>query len=329
MSRLHIKKEIEEVEEVEELAEVVDIPFAKAIFDSECLGEVVPLGFDAVRILIDGRIKADLSWREAHAAAVAYVKKGLRLFWEIDLGLFDQLNLPISNQSQFLSLSLSLEHFRDTLWKEFRSESVGLCLYRGILKVPFDGEALDKESTQRDNQLFSARAAAEYLNLLANRLPDTLKCFALVDLSGVLEPFLVAQMLNKELYSRLSLAVKNGYGLGGELIWEGSCLSPMPTQEAIKIAVYLPSSSQNINAFNEMLIELQSKQILFRVIPESMLLMQWERLDYLIVQSKGINSHGRRQLCGFCAAGGIIVFLDEPINLSGEISFAEFINQKR
>lgn len=110
----------------------VQEPFRPAIvFDAQHLGEEVPVGFDAVRILLDGTVKGDLGWQREREAAAAYVHQGLRILWEINLGLFDHLKYPISNQTQFLSLSLSLEHFRDTLWQQFRRETFGLCLYRG------------------------------------------------------------------------------------------------------------------------------------------------------------------------------------------------------
>ena len=98
------------------------------IFDTRTLNEKVPPGFNAVRIPLDATLRSDLLWKQERQAAEKYIQQGLRIFWDIHFGLF---NLPIANQPQFLSLSLALEHFRDTLWKEFRQQTVGLCLYRG------------------------------------------------------------------------------------------------------------------------------------------------------------------------------------------------------
>lgn len=114
------------------------------IFDAEYPGEPVPDGFDSVRILLNGKIKSDLSWKKEEAAAKKYSAQGYRLFWEIDLGLYHALEAPISNQTQFFSLCLSLEHFRDTLWRVFRKDSIGLSLYRGpldyLIGFPWDEE---------------------------------------------------------------------------------------------------------------------------------------------------------------------------------------------
>lgn len=103
------------------------------IFDAAYLGESVPPKFDAVCLKIDGTIRSNLSWAKEIEVARRYVEQGLRLFWEIDLGLFDRLERPLSDQGQFQSLALSLEHFRDSVWKQFRHETIGLSIYRGNL----------------------------------------------------------------------------------------------------------------------------------------------------------------------------------------------------
>lgn len=109
----------------------IEITKPYTIFDACHLAEPVPKGFDAVKIAIDGRVAADLAWNQARSVAEAYISQGFKIFWEIDLGLFKALRHPLDHKSQFLSLSLSLQHFRDTLWKDFRKDSIGLCLYRG------------------------------------------------------------------------------------------------------------------------------------------------------------------------------------------------------
>lgn len=101
------------------------------IFDAAYPGERVPEGFDAVRIPLDGSVTADLSWKKEREAAIQYVKEGRRLFWDIDFGIPGALPHSLSHHTQFLSLTLSLDHFRDTLWKDFCHETIGLCLYRG------------------------------------------------------------------------------------------------------------------------------------------------------------------------------------------------------
>lgn len=135
----HHEHENSEEDEIDNHSEVL-------IFDANNFTENIPVGFNVVRIPIDGKLKADLNWDLAHQAALRYIEKGLKIFWEIDLGLFENLTHPLANQAQFLSLCLSLEHFRDTLWKQFKSQTVGICLYRGkgdfSLSYPWDKDQI-------------------------------------------------------------------------------------------------------------------------------------------------------------------------------------------
>ncbi len=118
--------------------------FTPKIFEAYGLNEEVPAGFNAVKIAIKGGLKADLDWREASKAAQEYVKKGLFLLWELDLDLFSRLAFPLSHQSQYLSLHLALEHFQNTLWKDFREHTIGLSIYQGSLDFSI-GFPLDEE----------------------------------------------------------------------------------------------------------------------------------------------------------------------------------------
>ena len=348
------------------------------VFDAHYLGEEVPPGFDAVRIPLDGTLKADLSWENERQAAFAYVQKGMRIFWEIDLGLFDRLKYPLENQTQFLSLCLSLEHFRDTLWTTFRAQTVGICLYRGPLQLykwrdsqqtnlqgwlqdlygsaakfaeetgldvadfaSIDVQMLSScDAGQRLLALFCRDAAGEYLDLLAHRLPDNIRCFALMDGAGVADRVLMAQLLTKERFPRLYLGVKNVLGLGGEFAWEGE---PLPagllarqlekgkaqTTRATSLGVCLPGMTQcrqrDTQGLEEVLNVLTKKNLPFRLIPESLLTTEWDGLDYLFVISQSISFQGRRKLQGFCAAGGTVVVVGEPLGLAEEIDFRSWL----
>lgn len=94
--------------------------------------------FNSVTIQIDGRMQADLSWKQECIKAREWVEKGYHLFWEIELGLFSRLAFPLTHQSQYLSLGLSLDHFRDVIWKEFGSHSLGISIYRGFADFSLD-----------------------------------------------------------------------------------------------------------------------------------------------------------------------------------------------
>lgn len=228
------------------------------IFDASYCGEAVTEGFDTVRILIDGRIEADLSWKKEQEAAKLYVKQGLRILWEIDLGLPASFHHALSNRSQFLSLCLSLEHFRDTLWKEFRKETVGLCLYRGTAdfsaNYPWDEEQEtnlqswikdlfeDVESFNRDTKSgisdFSEVASAklghnhEGKDLLRFFCRDAIGEYLNLLASRIpdnlpvfilfdidgIDPFVAMQLVTKERYPRFHLALKNTLGNENQIL---------------------------------------------------------------------------------------------------------------
>jgi hypothetical protein len=123
-------------------------PFIPVIYDD--WAEVLPQGFNALKIQIDGRLHADLAWKLARHRAQAATEKGYFIFWEIELGLFADMKFPITHQTQHLSLSLSLEHFRDSLWKEFGPQSLGLGIYRGAadFSQQFSWDATQIENLQ-------------------------------------------------------------------------------------------------------------------------------------------------------------------------------------
>lgn len=101
-------------------------------------------------IKIEGGINAALDWQEARNTAMEYVKQGFPLFWELDLGLFQNLPFTIANQTQYLALKLSIEHFRDSLWKEFGEKSHGVILYRG--NAVFSNQFLWDEEIRKNLQ---------------------------------------------------------------------------------------------------------------------------------------------------------------------------------
>lgn len=89
--------------------------------------------FNAVQISLDARLEADLNWSEAFSKAEQVKKKGLNILWDLNLGLFDELPLPLSDTTQYKSLHLSLDHFFETLWPKYKENTIGAVLYKGTL----------------------------------------------------------------------------------------------------------------------------------------------------------------------------------------------------
>jgi hypothetical protein len=104
-----------------------------AVFLPGTMEEPVPAGFSIVQINLNGTVRSDLDWSLEKTQAQTYIASGLKILWNLNLGLFEHLDKPIENQTQFLSLTLSIEHFRDTIWKEFSEHTAAVCIYQGPL----------------------------------------------------------------------------------------------------------------------------------------------------------------------------------------------------
>jgi hypothetical protein len=295
-------------------------PFIPRIYEIRTLNEIVPEGYNTVAIPLDGKVSADLDWKSIEAAAEQYQAQGLQLFWNLDLGLFKALKAPLPHQSQFLSLILSLEHFRDTLWKKFKEHTLGVCLYRG--PADFSSElvwedhllanyAVWHEEVLKENQgedetyykvLFARDAAAEYLTMMANRMPDGLQLFLELNIDPYLLLMMEAQLINRERFDRFHLKIQKNRLPADDLSKStlvGVCL---PNFTVINPKIY-----RNLARAFEHLFE---QKIPFRIIPEAFLIHEWDGLDYLIVEPSGISALGKRKLQGFCAAGGTIIHAD-------------------
>ncbi len=303
---------------------------------------------DSVIIHLKAGVQDPLDFQKEHLACQEAIKKGLSLKFVIDLGLFSKLKRPLSNKSQYLSLELSLEHFKNTLWSEFHESIVDICLYEGDLDfsdfiifqelTPNLQEWIlerfstiesfrDESGIQITNfeeitpellvtttsgkfikSLFCRDVAFDYLQMLKANLPDAMPLSIKLEEKGDLSPLKVALLTHREVYEPFILS---------------SEINHKP-----KIAVCLPSSRKVIlshyAALNDALNYLREKHEPYRLIPESMLISEWDLVDYLLVLPHLLDSQGKRKLQGFVAAGGTVVTLGDALGLDNEISFATF-----
>jgi hypothetical protein len=242
--------------------------------------EEIPTGFDAVMISLDGRTQSNLDWKKERIQAKRFVEKGYFLMWEMRLGLFGDLAQPLVNQTQFLTLALALDHFLDSLGKEFKSHTLGLSLFRGNAdfshRFPWDSHqeqnlkewlqeighadlaSLDLLQLQQHLKgqqlirLFCRDVAVEYLALLAARMPDSLAPYLYLDASSLnCSSVNEIQLLNPERFNRLRLALK-GHRLPFEALgWElataqgysGRFSVELPPLPSISIGVCIPPCS--------------------------------------------------------------------------------------
>ena len=274
------------------------------VFDASRLGEQVPKGFNGVMISLDGQMLSELDWHGVREVAQSYIKKGLKILWDFDFGLFDRLPLSLGNETQFLSLGLAIDHFLSTLWKPFEEETLGVNMYQG--GIDFSGDF---------------DACTDYLELLRNRFPEEIPVLVCVDASGVQSASDLAQLLNKERFERVHLAVRGGSLPIQEFAWGKGCgqrgfiareLCEVYARESARTGVLLPPLSE-VTSYQSLEGVFRELRFPYRLIPEGSLTTEWDDLDYLVVNSQEVTPSGRRQLQGFCAAGGTIIEAGEPL----------------
>jgi len=303
---------------------------------------------NSIIIHLKAGVQDPLDFQKEYLACQEAIEKGLSLNFVIDLGLFSKLKRPLSNKSQYLSLELSLEHIKNTLWNEFHESIVDICLYEGGLDfsdfldfqdltpnlhewilerfstvetfsdetgipiINFEEITEDLLATTSPGKfiksLFCRDVAFDYLQMLRANLPDAMPLSIKLENKGDLNPLQVALLTHQEVYDPFHLA---------------SEINQKP-----KIAVCLPSSKKvtlsHYAALNDALEFLIEKKEPYRLIPESMLISEWDLVDYLLVLPHLLESQGKRKLQGFAAAGGTVVTLGDTIGLDNEISFPTF-----
>jgi hypothetical protein len=264
------------------------------------------IGENTTVIAIDGRLNASLDWMRQREQAHVLIEQGQAILWEIDLGLFSQLTFPLTNQSQYLSLGLSLEHFQDTLWKDFQDYSIGLTVFRGSadfsLDLPWKEEFFGQALPIKEDTLFCCDVAAEYLSLLVARFSNTIPIYVNLDTAAVSSPLEQAILLHPERWEFLNLYLTNcqlpilSLGLEPTKATLAICLPPL---ERAKFGYF-----NELESIFESLIE---EEIPFRIISETHLTIQWDGLDKLIYLPEHLSAQGQRKLNGFSAAGGEII----------------------
>jgi hypothetical protein len=312
-------------------------------------------------IFLDGTLKSDLHWEGQRALAKDLASREERLLWYLDLGLFSQLALPLQDQTQHLSLKLSLEHFRNTLWNEFHEATEGLCIYQGPsdfsssliwdteqnqalsewLKEHFpDLSMLEQELAiplshfdQCDRFFLERSEAGRHLVRLFCR--DRAAEFLSLLVNGMPDPlplrlhFAVDPLMQPLHQSQL--LCKERYARFQQIITNPEWHIESNTIEDVKIGICFPSyqcvQAKQFEGINEALQWLIKRKAPFRIIPEAALTASWDGLDFLLATPHGLSSTGKRKLLGFCAAGGTVVNTgSDLIALNEELLFSDWIN---
>ncbi len=302
--------------------------FVPSIFDAGPF-EKVPKGFNAVRIPLDGTMRSDLNWSSVLAAAKQHRDNGLKILWDMDLGLFSRLLLPLSEESQLHALRLSLGHFSTEIWPEFVDDTLGIALYRGTadfsrhfpwsteLRAFLTHHLANYPDGNKDEltRLYCRDCCAQYLGKLVAGLPGSLQPYLLLDGSGYASLRHLLQILHRDSWERFFLAVKGAVLPITSLGWDSTSLYgnlgrkeiPSIASSPALVGLCLPSAVACYNLeLDAALAHLQQSGKPYRVVAEEYLTAEWDGLDELIVIASSINPLLQRKLQGFSAAGGTV-----------------------
>lgn len=303
--------------------------------------------FSYKMIPLDLSQKSSLDWKEAIHLAKKAKQDNQKILWKLELGLFANLYFPLSHEAQFLTLRLGLDHFLETLYQEFKEETLGAIVFEGnsdfLFGFPWNQEQelnLKKwmqEEEVTPNQLakteeglhflrlFCRDVCADFLKQLTANVPDALHIFLLLNPSEVKDPLLMGHLISPECFERIHFLFK-----------EPALFYPEPTffevSDNKKIAVLWPSIQLKHPKFYEglkvPLLNFLENGTKFRYIPEPFLTHMWDNLDSIIFNPDSLSTQGKRKLQGFCSAGGYAVSTGNLIGLTNEITFIDFLKNK-
>src|ERR1700733_8159465 len=80
-------------------------------------------GFNATTLYLDGRLSSTLDWKIQKQAAAKAIENGLKLFWELYLGLNQ---ISIDDEMAIRSIQLSLDHFLAEILDSFADHTIGV-----------------------------------------------------------------------------------------------------------------------------------------------------------------------------------------------------------
>ncbi len=283
---------------------IVDAVHQRNALPSPPCGVVLPLAAGADSLL---------QWDRERQKAKELVSQGYRLLWELQLGLFDALSLPIGDQMQFQSLQLAFRYFVSTLWQEWSQESLGVIVWRGEGGVWPSRLWNDEEEvsfsdwgkeTGRERSDYIFQRQWEYVQQLTQGGEENLPLYVALSLQVPVEKEL--SWLHPGRIAPFVLALTPQ-----KLPWEGlhwdreNAIFMVSPHSPSTIGICLPPLGVSCDAqYLQVLENLQKHGRSFRLLSEESLLQNLEGLDQILYSSRYMTQEGLRKLQGFAAAGG-------------------------
>ena len=179
---------------------MIEAPFPLSLFDGGYEREPVE-GFTARRVPLAATLYDRLDWKPSFAIAHAAIARGERILWDLDLGLFNRLPLPLSDEGQFRACGLAVESLLSEIKGNFLNATIGACLYRGngdfrrgFPREPGDPDILSKTdapgmlgepgnvSAEYEGLITCRDRCFDFLRQLVVNWLDSIPLFAMLDM---------------------------------------------------------------------------------------------------------------------------------------------------
>jgi len=276
-------------------------------------------------IRLDAKATSTLNWNAERKNALSVIAEGKKILWHLDFGLFQELPKPIADKAQFLSLGLALEHFTNTLWKEFQRFSKGVLIYRTDCGHFLQNFVWNDEQIANLRNWLKERFTLDELGLEMQQPISSFDTISLDRLALLEEKFLLhlfVRDVTVDYLEQLALKLPQeidvymDLALRPENSWLNLCLTHPDRYKLVKLLVSHPwkifeskkaalcMPNLNIVQTAQLAPFKNIQQTDLKYIPEEMLTYAWEGLDCLFYSSQVITPQGMRKVQGFCAAGG-------------------------
>ncbi len=276
---------------------------------------------EGVCIELDGRVGSDLDWNSQIEQATLLASRGANILWKLNLGLFADLPHPLSNESQLLTLRLSVDHFCQTIWARFKTSTIGVVLYEGdvtfsdLTEVHFEEWKFEHNAQHLNPEVAHAYyrrdVAAEYLVHFVGFMPESLRIFLMLSVPDTLPLSVAIALLNPDRFDRIQWILEGRHILNASLARQGNKLVPISLKHhsagfCVPFPEWMPDQPNSVDALIE-------KHPNIRLVAEGAIISNWELLDEIYVLENFLTPFGKRQLLGFNAAGGLIIYLQKNL----------------
>ncbi len=182
---------------------------------------------------------------------------------------------------------------------------------------------------QHVKNVYSASILTTYLHRLAAILPEDILAFVCLDVRDIMHTAYLYELLSKERFAHLHLAIKGSSIPVGDLVWDQGFRSTIKPKASLGVCFPNDPSCVGsvLNRLRKCFSDLDKISIAYRIIPEFCLTESWDSLDELIFIKNALSAQGKRILQGFSIAGGSLIYLDQPIGLEPECSYTEFLER--